>query len=369
MSGHALEAGPWSGPAPDLATPKATHLALQTMLRGYGDRYPNLRTRANNLNDLNQLFRMAGVDHPAELTTRHIVEWATRTPANNSVRQHVTVIRTFTRWCVREGHLPAGYEPDVAHLVKQYPKTYGKQQSKHPARFLTRAEADRLIAACQDATWLGSRDQLIIRLGLLGVRAKEMCDMTFGAQHPDDRLRWIGKGRRPRTVTPGPNLLALLPRWARYATSRLGRPVEPTDRLLPTFRDGPTHEHPIGWKAMTHRHLPGREASGRTVRTGPRRPPRPTTHHGQHPPRRRHRRRRPPLRPARHPTDPRPRRPSHHHALLHHAHQHRHQRPSGDHPRLTLRPAAGCEVVRPVGDIVQSTRLSSRGAPRPAQPR
>ena len=250
---NAQEAGPWSGPAPAGATQRATHLTLHTILRSYGERYPNLTTRANVLNDLGALFRMAGVYEPADLTTGHIVIWATRTAANNSVRQHISVIRNFARWCVQEGHLPPGSEPDVSHLVKQHPKTYGKQQARHPARFLTRDQADLLLAACQDGTWVGSRDQLLVRLGLLGVRANEIVHLTFGALHPDDRLRWIGKSNRARCVTPGPNLLALLPRWERYAAAHLGRPVLPTDRLLPSFGSHLADAAPTGWRPMNTR--------------------------------------------------------------------------------------------------------------------
>lgn len=103
-----------------------------------------------------------------------LVEWATAVPANNSVRVRISMARTFYRWCPRMGVIDADPTVELDGLTKQYPKTYGKVQGRHPARWLTYGEAyGRLVGACQDGSWAGVRDELAIRLGLLGVRAAE----------------------------------------------------------------------------------------------------------------------------------------------------------------------------------------------------
>ena len=63
--------------------------------------------------------------------------------------------------------------------MRQVPRLYGKVQRKNPPRFLTQAEADRLIAACQDCTEAGLRDEIVIRLGLAGLRAAEIIHLRW----------------------------------------------------------------------------------------------------------------------------------------------------------------------------------------------
>ncbi len=120
-------------------------------------------------------------------------------------------------------------------LKKSFPKTYGKVQAAQPARWLSHDEAfGTLLDTCKDGTWIGSRDQLAIRLGLMGVRCSEAVNLMWGDLAPDGRLMWTGKGRRPRTVTPGPTFLDLLARWRRQYEKGMGRPLEPTDPILCT---------------------------------------------------------------------------------------------------------------------------------------
>lgn len=121
---------------------------------------------------------------PAELRDSDILEWARgqgRSVANNSVRNRLALARTFLRWCDRRGVGPGlDLEEEFAVMRRSYPATYGKVQDVDPARWLDAAEAALLVTACSDGTAHGERDELAIRLGLLGLRVAEVCALTRG---------------------------------------------------------------------------------------------------------------------------------------------------------------------------------------------
>jgi len=145
-----------------------------------------------------------------------VLRWcsgARRPAANNTVRNRLPLAATFLRWCVREGHAaPAVVEAicDRDNPLRRVPRLYGKVQAKHPARWLTHEEAfGRLLAGCQADGNVGMRDELVLRLGLAGVRAAEIIALTVGDLHLDDsppQVRsWTTPTRPPlsgRTWTP-----------------------------------------------------------------------------------------------------------------------------------------------------------------------
>jgi integrase len=114
----------------------------------------------------------------------------------------------------------------------QVSRIYGKRQAGNPARFLTYEQAfGELLAACQDGTWRGWRDELGFRLGLLGLRRQEPINLDWRHYH-NGEIALIGKGNRLRTVRPGPVLTELLVRWQDKYAAELGRPVAPGDPIL-----------------------------------------------------------------------------------------------------------------------------------------
>jgi hypothetical protein len=60
------------------------------------------------------LFRHVGVGHPAELTESAVLEWCGLARANNTVRNRLSRVCTFLRWCVRRGEADAVLV-EVAH--------------------------------------------------------------------------------------------------------------------------------------------------------------------------------------------------------------------------------------------------------------
>ena len=164
---------------------------------------------------LTQLFRHSGRAHPAELTEDDLLIWATHgNPANNTVYQRVCRARTFLRWCERYGYVAvnvADHLADPDSPLRTYHRTYGKVQARNPGRWLTHDEAyGQLLATCQDGTAIGLRDELIIRLGLMGMRLFEIRSLTIGDLRQLPTITWTGKGRKPRQATAGARLVAAL---------------------------------------------------------------------------------------------------------------------------------------------------------------
>jgi integrase len=167
-----------------------------------------------------------------------VMRWVTQTGANNTVRRRLSVARTFWRWALREGFTANDPTVHLDYLTKQYPKTYGKVQAVHPARWLTHEQAfGALIGACRDGTQQGLRDELIIRLGLTGMRNAEIRHLRISDLHlanSPPELRWIGKGRKPRKVVPGNNLVQRIRNYLLTWQDETGQPPPPDAPLIAT---------------------------------------------------------------------------------------------------------------------------------------
>jgi integrase len=172
---------------------------------------------------------------PSTLTETELRTWCcAETAANNTVRGRITAVTAFYNWLDLEGHphqSPAS-PAAVRAMRRAYPKTYGRAQAPTPARWLTRHEAfDVLVPACQDGTLPGLRDELLIRLGLSGLRATELANLTFGSR-TGNTLRWTGKARRPRTITIGSTLSAVWDTWTHHYRRANNHEPAPTTVLL-----------------------------------------------------------------------------------------------------------------------------------------
>jgi len=179
------------------------------------------------------MIRYVGKHDFSAFTEADLVAWiASGNPANNTARQRISMARTFFARCMAEGicaHNPAA---DLRRLQRSYPATYGKVQDTHPARWLDSDEAfGALIGACQDGTEVGLQDEIIIRLGLAGMRASEILHLTWG-DISSIEIRWTGKGRKPRRIVPGVRLLAALDAYRSRWTQASGTSPAPTQQLV-----------------------------------------------------------------------------------------------------------------------------------------
>ncbi len=69
------------------------------------------------------------------------------------------------------------------------------------------------MPTCQDGTPTGLRDEIIIRLGLAGMRVTEIATLRVEHVAHLPHVHWIGKANRPRTLVTGDNLCTAIQRW------------------------------------------------------------------------------------------------------------------------------------------------------------
>jgi len=108
-----------------------------------------------------------------------------------------------------------------------------KRHEQNGVGYLNLDEVRALIAAPDRSTWLGRRDHtLMLTMVLTGVRVTELitlrvAELTLAA---GAHIKVTGKGRKRRTVTLTPEIVAVLRQWL---TERQG---EPEDPLFPSRR-------------------------------------------------------------------------------------------------------------------------------------
>jgi integrase len=195
---------------------------------------------------------------PDQLTPGKIVTYcaADGRLANNSVRCRVTAILSFLAYAADEGHPIPNVKP-VRRLLKSYPRTYGKSQGRRPGRWLTYDEAfGKLVAACRDDSIVGLRDEIVIRLGLSGLRASEIRNLrwhdvqTKGAR---PQITFTGKGNRPANVTLSPTLVGLLRELQRARRSSTGTWPTTDTPVIPNRNQHRGTDNPIRWDAPLNR--------------------------------------------------------------------------------------------------------------------
>jgi integrase/recombinase XerD len=186
-----------------------------------------------------------------ELTPTDVLRWCAgadspRTLANNTIRGRTAVVATLLRWCARSG-IPAPaaeYLTDPDSPLRQFRPTYGKAQSQNPPRWLTKEEAYSTLLNALDDTPMGRRDELVIRLGLAGVRAQEIVALQIGnlrgldTDHPS--LYWTGKRYKPLHIALGPQTVVALRRYLADYRDKLGEDPPPDAPLICRRRPGRT---------------------------------------------------------------------------------------------------------------------------------
>jgi len=195
------------------------------------------------------MIRFAGTHDISAITYEHLVPWITQPgSANNTIRARLACATQFYAWARRQGLTTNDPTAELEHLRKSYPKTYGKVQDANPARWLTAEEAfGSLIGACRDDTQRGVRDEIIVRLGLSGMRQAEIHRLRWLDVDQSARIiRWQGKGNKARSTVPGRTLLAVLAAWRQMWTDATGVQPDPHDTILRATRGGGTSTR-IDW--------------------------------------------------------------------------------------------------------------------------
>ncbi len=213
----------------------------------FARRYANAKTRQQYVAELTALFASTGCSHPRHLTEADVLAWCGgngKRPANNTIRNRLSRVCTFLRWCVRTGEADPGLVEALAsrdNPLRRIPRLYGKVQGRYPARWLTYDEAfTKLLGTCTDGE-PGMRDALVLRLGLAGMRSAEIIHLRIGDLHLDQQppqITWIGKASRSRQLVPGRSLVALLYRYMSTYAERMGHLPQPGDPVVCRAKPG-----------------------------------------------------------------------------------------------------------------------------------
>lgn len=150
---------------------------------------------------------------------------------HNTVRTRnlrLTAIRSFFRYVSFE-------EPMEADRIQQILAIPNKRQSRRLIGFLTRPEAEALLAAPDQRTWSGRRDHTFLLLTVqTGLRLSEMTglrrqDVSLGT---GAHVYCLGKGRKERRTPLAKRTVGALSSWLREP------PRGQDDILFPNARGG-----------------------------------------------------------------------------------------------------------------------------------
>jgi integrase len=221
---------------------------LDALVADWLSEYSNRRTRERYGYSVAVIAASVGATTPADFTAAAVAQWAASYDgANNTVRAHLTGVRTFLRWCHEAGHLPTYRDRPLQRLLRSFPPIYGKAQAHRPANRLNESGYHALLSACADGTDTGLRDELFVRLGVSGgMRVDELLRLDVAALSHAPDLAWTGKANRPRTAKAGPELTDLIARYLDRYVAQLDRPLRPTDPIFCKARHA-KHSDQLAW--------------------------------------------------------------------------------------------------------------------------
>jgi site-specific recombinase XerD len=126
--------------------------------------------------------------------------------------------------------------PEHAGLIARVLAIPAKRHQQADITYLDAHEAEALLNAPDQATWLGRRDRALILVTLqCGLRVSELTAMSCGDVHlgTGAHVRCHGKGRKDRLTPLTPATVSMLASWL---TERNGNPADP---LFPTASGHP----------------------------------------------------------------------------------------------------------------------------------
>jgi integrase/recombinase XerC len=182
---------------------------------------------------------------PDDFSEAAVAKWAiVPGDSNSTIRGRITAVRSFLTWAYEHGHCDR--PPTFRRLLRSFPTTAGKTSPKgFPARWLTYEEAFSTMAGACDETDTGLRDELVIRLGLLGMRSSEIRTATLaGLSLSAPSLTFMGKGRKAATLPLPARLVELLTEWVRRYPQE--HQSESSPLLCPNGRGG-LQNNAIAW--------------------------------------------------------------------------------------------------------------------------
>lgn len=119
-----------------------------------------------------------------------------------------------------------------------------KQFDRALVSYLTEAEVDALLAACDQATWTGRRDYTLLLLAVqTGLRVSELTGLTPADIHLGTGAHVVchGKGRKDRITPLTSGTVTALREWLRASPDQPSAPLFPTRRGNTLSRDAVEH--------------------------------------------------------------------------------------------------------------------------------
>ena len=137
------------------------------------------------------------------------------------------------------------HHPEHAASIQRVLAIPTKRVERNLVTYLTAAEVDALLAACDRTTWTGRRDHALLALAVqTGLRIYELVALTCSDTLLGTRahVHTVGKGRKERRTSLLPGTVAVVRAWL---TERKGAPPDP---LFPTSTG-----HGLSRDALEHR--------------------------------------------------------------------------------------------------------------------
>lgn len=132
-------------------------------------------------------------------------------------------------------------EPALGAVAQRVLAIQNKRYARKPIDFLTRAEADALLAAPDQSTRSGRRDRTLLLLALqTGLRVSELIRLRCQdvALQTGAHVRCMGKGRKSRCVPLRKEVVAALRQWLRERGNQPAEALFTNARGQPLSRDG-----------------------------------------------------------------------------------------------------------------------------------
>jgi integrase/recombinase XerD len=130
--------------------------------------------------------------------------------------------------------------PEHADLIQRVLAIPPARSGKAAVSFLTRQEAEALLAAPDRTRWTGRRDHALLALAVqTGLRVSELTALTRADVHlgPGPHVRCTGKGRKERYTPVTTPVARALRAWLAERGGGPDSPVFPTSRGQPLSRD------------------------------------------------------------------------------------------------------------------------------------
>jgi integrase/recombinase XerD len=138
-------------------------------------------------------------------------------------------------------HYVALQEPALGAVAQRVLAIQNKRCARKPVDYLTRSEAEALLAAPNQSTWSGRRDRVLLLVALqTGLRVSELIglrceDVTLT---PGAHVSCTGKGRKSRCIPLRKEAVAALRFWLRERKGEAASALFPNARGGMLSRDG-----------------------------------------------------------------------------------------------------------------------------------